>query len=178
MRMTDKEVDEFIKISEKQGVKYKSRTEASESAHRLMEVYKLLFDGAVEEHQRQERLKKEPKGFALKSEGRTCSLCRRSVTGEVWYDKWGMKCLDCHAAFKKKILPGYVFRDSDNEKYITASELSWKFGLHAQTIKKLIRTGELKARVVNSKTYADTIVFLKRDNLTLSEIIKPYVKDR
>lgn len=173
--ITEKELDDFIAICDKDGIKYKDRAEARDSAQRLFSVYEILFEGAMEMVQWDKRLEEEPKGFAIPSNGRTCSLCKRSVQGEVWWDKWGMKCLDCQEALNKKVIPGYVFKDSDNNKHITASQLSWKFRLHSQTIKKLIRTGELKARIVKSKTYADTIVFLKSDNPNLPKVIEPYV---
>lgn len=173
----EKELDEFIKISKKEGIEYKTREEARDSAQRLMSAYELLFDLAMEQVQWDKRLKKEPKGFAIPSEGRTCSLCKHNIQGEVWYDKWGMKCMDCQNAFNKKIVPGYVFKDSNNEKHITASQLSWKFGLRSQTINKLVRNGDLKARVIKSKTHKDTLVFLRGENPELPDVIKPYAKD-
>lgn len=170
----DKELDEFIAISEEKGIKYKDRNEAREAAHRLVSFVEILHEGAVEQMEWNKRLEKEPKGFAIPSNGRTCSLCKRSVHGEVWWDKWGMKCLDCQEALDKKVIPGYVFKDRDNERHITGSELSWRYGLHPQTVKKLIRTGELKPRIIKSKDYSDTIVFLKRENPDLPDIIQQF----
>ncbi len=172
LNINEKEIDRFIKLSKDGGVVYKSRAEASEAAHRLFDVYDLLFQEAMKEMKREGKLKDHPKGFALESNGRMCSLCSSSVTGDIWYDKWGMKCMACHEAFKKKIVPGYVFRDDDNEKHITASQLQWEFDIRHQTIKKLIRQGRLKVRTVKGN---GTIVFLKSENPDLIKIIE---KDR
>lgn len=175
-RLTDKELDKFIDICQQDGISYSSRDEARESAQRLFSLYDVLFEGAMEQLKWDKRLEKEPKGFPIASEGRTCSLCKRNVQGEVWYDKWGMRCLDCQDAYRKKIVPGYVFNDHDNKKHITGSQLNWRFGLHAQTIKKLVRNGVLKARVVTSKNYGDTLVFLKRENPDMAAVIEQYKK--
>lgn len=169
--ISDKYLDEFIAISEEKGIKYKDRDEAREAAHRLVSFVEILHEGAIEQMEWNKRLEKEPKGFAIPSNGRTCSLCRRNVQGEVWWDKWGMKCLDCQEALNKKIIPGYVFNDSDNNKHITASQLNWKYGVHYQTIKKLIKSGELMARIVPSSSSSDTLVFLKSENPELAEIV-------
>lgn len=174
--INDKELDEFIALSEKKGIKYKDRNEARDAAQRLVSFIEILHEGAMEQMEWDKRLEKEPKGFAIPSSGRTCSLCKRNVQGEVWWDKWGMKCLDCQAALDKKIIPGYVFTDRDNERHITGSELHWRFGIHPKTIQRLVRSGELKPRVVKSKTSTATLIFLKRENINLPEIIQPYVK--
>jgi protein-arginine kinase activator protein McsA len=176
MSISDKSLDEFIALYKKEGKEFKDRDEARRSAQNLVNLFKHLHEGSMEELQRQEKLKSSPQGFAIDSNGRTCSLCKRSVVGQIWYDKWGMKCVDCHSAFKKKIIPGYVFKDDKNERHITADKLSWKFGIHNQAIKKLVRNGTLKARVVKSSTYSDTIVFMKRDNPDLPSLIASHIK--
>lgn len=118
----------------------------------------------------EERLKEESQGFALSSNGRTCCLCRTSVVGEVWYDKWGMKCITCQNALNKKIVPGYVFKDDNNEKHITASDLTKKYGIHRQTIKKLIKQEKIKPREFPN----GITLFLKTENQNLPEIISEY----
>jgi hypothetical protein len=54
--------------------------------------------------------------------------------------------MNCQDAINKRKIPGSLCKDWKNEKYITDSELSYKTGLHIQTIRKLIRQGEIKAR--------------------------------
>lgn len=42
MRLTDKQLDEFIAISKKSGIKYKNRAEAYESALSLLRLTKII----------------------------------------------------------------------------------------------------------------------------------------
>lgn len=43
MKLTDKQLDEFIAISKKQGIKYKTRGEALESALSLLRLTKAII---------------------------------------------------------------------------------------------------------------------------------------
>jgi hypothetical protein len=167
MELTEKEYAEFKSICKKQGIQYETEVEYREAANNLFRFVKLSYDLAKEHYAWEKRLENEPKGFAIKSNGRSCCLCHDSVNGEVWYDKWGMKCMTCQAALNKKIIPGYVFKDSDNNRHITASKLQWKYGLHAQTIRKLINNGTLKPRIIPQ----GITLFLKSENPKLPEIL-------
>jgi hypothetical protein len=92
----------------------------------------------------------------------------------MYFDKWGAKCPDCQEALNKNIIPGYVFKDRDNHKHITASELSWRHKLPYQTIKKLIRQNKLKARTIPK---SNTLVFLRKENPDLPTLIKEHQKN-
>lgn len=138
-----------------------------QSADNLVRFVELMVELDAEHRSWERRLEKEPKGFSIPSKGRNCSLCKSGIYGEVWYDKWGMKCLNCQNAFNKKLIPGYVFKDKDNKRHITAAQLNSKFGLHPQTIKKLIRQKKLNARVIPN----GPMVFLKSDNPNLPDVI-------
>lgn len=163
------DLDEFLKIAKKEGIKYKSREEAEQSARDLLRFAELMYDIYKEDKARKDRLEQEPDGFLMDGNGRSCALCRRPVAGDMWYDKWGMKCLDCHEAYKKKVIPGYVFTDRDNEKHITASTLSWKFDIPIMTIKKLVRENKLKARYIKGN---ETLVFLRKENPDIVKIVR------
>lgn len=166
-RLSQKTYDDFKQISNKNGITYASDLEMKQSADNLVRFVKLMAELEAEHRGWEQRLEKEPKGFSIPSKGRNCSLCRTGVHGEVWYDKWGMKCMNCQAALHKKIIPGYVFKDKDNKRHITAAQLNSKFGLHPQTINKLIRQKKLKARLVTN----GPTVFLKSDNPNLPDVI-------
>lgn len=166
-RLSQKTYDDFKKISDKNGINYASELEMKQSADNLVSFMKLMIELDAEHRGWERRLEKEPKGFSLPSKGRTCSLCKVSIHGEVWYDKWGLKCMNCQSALNKKIIPGYVFKDSDNKRHITAAQLNSKFGIHPQTVNKLVRQGKLKARIVPS----GPTVFLKTENPDLPEVI-------
>lgn len=167
MALTDKDYEEFKKISDKEGITYESDFEMKQSANNLVRFVELLIEMDQEHRGWDRRLEKEPKGFAMHSEGRSCVLCGQCVFGDIWYDKWGLSCMNCHAAYVKRIIPGYVIKDHDHEKSITASALSWKFGIHHQTIMKLVRHGKLKARQVPG----GPTVFLRRENPDLADIL-------
>ena len=166
-RLSKKQYDEYKRICNEKGITYESELEMQLEADKLVDFVKLMVELGQEEHERERRLLKEPKGFTVPSKGRTCSLCKQSVFGEVWYDKWGMRCMNCQAAYKRRIIPGYVFKDHDNHKHYTAEELHWRVGVHPQTLKKLIREGKLKPRIV---PHGPT-VFLKRDNPDLPKVL-------
>lgn len=169
MTLTDKQLDEFIAISEKEGIKYKTRAEAQDSAQNLVQLCDIVLKMGIEEDTRQKRLKKEPKGFAISGEGRTCLVCRNHISEDMWYDKWGQKCMACQEAVNKKIVPGYICKDDKNEKHITASNLSYKTRVKAQIIKKLVREDKLKPRIVKGN---GTMVFLRKENPDILEIIE------
>jgi len=167
-QLRDKDYEGFKKVCEKEGIKYETEAEYKEAADNLVNFFSLLIEMDQEQKGWERRLEKEPGGFVLPSEGRTCPLCKRCMYEDMWYDKWGMKCYNCQAALNKKIVPGYVFKDHKNLKHFTDSELSWKTKLHIQTIRKLVRQGKIKARVIPK----GPMVFLKRENPDLGAVIE------
>lgn len=168
--LTKKEYASFKAICKKEGIKYETEAEYEEAAQNLYSYVKLTYKLAREHHSWEQRLKSEPKGFWLDSEGRTCYVCHTNVHGQIWFDKWGLKCANCQEAFKKKIFPGYVLKDKDNSKHITDAQLSWRFKLHNQTIKKLVRLGQLKPRIIPD----GPMIFLRKENPGLPQIIEKY----
>ena len=168
--ISEKSLAEFKKICDDKGIKYDTEAEYRDSAQNLLNFFELLYDMSKEDLLRKKRLETEPKGFEMESEGRTCHLCGRSNYDlKLWYDKWGMKCMDCQNALDKKIIPGYVFKDYKNEKHITASTLSWKMDIRQQTIRKLVRQGKLKAREIPGTR---TLVFLRKENPDIAAVIE------
>ncbi|HRF28260.1 MAG TPA: hypothetical protein PL051_01285 [Candidatus Saccharibacteria bacterium] len=168
VHLSEESYAEFKSICDKEGIHYDTEAEYREAAQNLLSLFEVLYDGASEELARKKRLATEPNGYAIDSNGRTCFVCHRNVQGEIWYDKWGMKCMNCQAAFKRKIFPGYVLKDRDNNRHVTDSQLGWKYGLHSQTIKKLIREGRLKPRVIPN----GPMIFLRKENPDLPQIIE------
>lgn len=168
--LTEKEFNSFKDICEKDGIKYDTEEEYKEAARNLYSFVKLSYELAREQLSWEKRLEKEPQGFWLDSEGRTCYVCHTNVSGQIWFDKWGLKCANCQSAFRKKVFPGYILKDRDNNKHVTDSQLGWKFGLHNQTIKKLVRLGLLKPRIIPN----GPMIFLRKENPELSSVIKEY----
>lgn len=165
---TEEDIKKFKAICEKEGIKYDTEAEYRDAAQNLLNFAALAYDMAKEDLLRKKRLDKEPKGFEMDGNGRLCWLCS-NAPDKIWYDKWGMKCLDCQTALDKKIIPGYVFKDRDNEKHVTASRLAWKFDIGIQTVKKLLRQGKLKAREIPGN---GTLVFLRKDNPNIVEVLE------
>ena len=167
-KMSDKHFAEFKAICEKEGIKYETEAECRDAEQNLIGLVDVLIQSEFEERQRKARLEKEPKGFAMAGEGRNCSLCKQTVYNkDGWYDKWGFKCPACQNAVSKRIVPGSLCRDHDNEKYITESSLAWKTDLHTQTIRKLIRQGKIKARQIPK----GASIILRKDNPNISDIL-------
>jgi hypothetical protein len=95
-------------------------------------------------------------------------LCGYGVyEGDGWYDKWGFKCNNCQDAVNKKKIPGSLCGDYDHKKCITDTALSYRFDLHVQTIRKLIRRGDIKARQIPNGPF----VILRKENPDLKKIL-------
>lgn len=168
-KISDKTLLGFKKICDDKGITYKTDQEYRDSAQQLVSYVSLLVEIDQAEQARKKRLDTEPKGYALAGEGRSCSLCGQTVYGtDGWYDKWGFKFMNCQNAVDKRIIPGSMCRDYQNEKCVTDSTLSRIADLRLQTIRKLIRTGKIKARKIPSGPY----VILRKDNPDLRKVLK------
>lgn len=160
----------FKAICKKEGIVYETEAEYEKAARDVYSFVELSFDIAMEQRNWERRLEKEPKGFWIEGDGRICYVCHMSARNRIWFDKWGLKCENCQAAFEKKIFPGYILKDRDNEKYITDSQLNWKFNIPCPTIKKLVRDNTLVAREIPN----GPMIFLRKENPSLADIVAPY----
>lgn len=164
VHLTQEDVDRFNDTFEKEfGTKY-SNEEAWEATHNLVGFFKLLTEIEIENLKRKERLKTEPKGFHLEDGPYNCRICSTYVNGEdSWYDKYGIKCLDCQRAQEKKIIPVSAVKDTDS--WFSSCQLKDKLGIRYQTAQKLIREKKLKARtVLNDNGGVHFQIFLIKDN--------------
>lgn len=169
---TDKLVADLKKALAKDGIRYETEFEYREAAQNLVSFVELAFEVALEQASWDRRLRDEPSGFTMAGGGRCCSLCSTCVSGDIWYTKWGLMCVNCHTAYDKKIVPGYVFKDSKNEKHATDWWLAHHTGLTTQTIRKLIRQGKIVARKVPNGPY----VILVRDNPDIKAILQEEIE--
>lgn len=177
---TKEQVDEFKELMKKEyGVEYGDE-EAREAAINFLGFTTLLVDLAVEEYKRQERLKKEPKGFLLEG-SYTCCVCRSVPEDQkIWYDKHGMKCFHCQNALDRRIIPVSVCHNDDNKVYFTSYDLQHDLKIHAATVGKLIRQKKLIARniPVRGGSGIHYQLFLKKDNVAfLKSLIRTKTKD-
>jgi hypothetical protein len=155
----------------------KSTKLTDEGLHNLVGFIETFIEIDQAQKALQARLKDEPKGFSIVGEGTRCSLCERHFYEEMWYDKWGGKCFDCQDAVDKRVVPGSICRDIRNEKHILATDLSQKYDIHYQTIKKLARQGKIKPRAFKGQ-HGEVWVFLRKENPKLGEVIQQAIKTK
>ncbi|MGH7202829.1 MAG: hypothetical protein ACREHC_00100 [Candidatus Levyibacteriota bacterium] len=133
----------------------------------VVQLAKLRAEMEGEESIRKKRLQKEPKGFPPTGEGRSCHICFTHInSSNGWYDKYGFKCLDCQRALDEGILPPEVFVDDDS--WYSDWYIESEFHIPAPTIKKLVREGKLKPRIVtnsNGKHHRYVFMALENNNL-------------
>lgn len=165
MKLSDERIKEFQEIYKKEYGKELSWEEATEAARNLMNLAELIYDCAQRDFRLKQKLKEHPKGFHVEGEGYTCFICGRSVSNEeTWYDGNSVKCLLCQKAFDKKILPKSVGKNKD--LWYSIWEFDYHFGIKSPTVRKFIRHGKLKARVIpneEGKPYCE--ILLIKDNL-------------
>lgn len=164
MALSKKSIDEFKRIFKEKYGEELNDGEAHEAARNLLGFFETLFEIDMRDRGRKRRLRKEPEGFHITDGIYNYCLCHRQVTGdESWYDQWGVKCLLCQKAVKEGIVPGFACVESDS-RYLMW-EMKDKFKLHPATVRKLVRQGKLKARIVtceNGRAYE--YIFLKKEN--------------
>lgn len=161
-------IQELKDIHQEKTGKPLSDEDAIEGANNLTNFAKLLYDCALRDHRRKLQLKESPNGFGIPNKnGYSCWLCRNTNTDwEYWYDKNGMKCPPCQKALDEGIVPESVMHDKDS--WLSMYDVKKKLELHHSTIQKMIRTGELKARIIQNNSHNYFWVFLKEENSLLT----------
>lgn len=147
--ISQERLDEFKKIFEKDYGKTYTDDEAREAANNLLSFFKIIMDMSEERYRWDKRLEQEPKGFAMEGNGRSCCICKESIRGDIWYDKNGLKCIDCQNAIEKKQIPKSVCKD--NHSFYTSWELQNRLKVRYQTIAKMVREGKIIERVIKTK---------------------------
>ncbi|MDD4931166.1 MAG: hypothetical protein PHG66_03380 [Candidatus Colwellbacteria bacterium] len=172
MSLSDKAIKEFQEIYKKKYGKDISPEEARDAGERLVGLFEVLFDSHVAELRLKEKLKDHPKGFSLMDdEIYNCGICHTQIRDEeLWYDKWGKKCLACQDAVNKKIIPGKICYN--NKDWYAVWELDSCFKLKAAAARKLIRQGVLKARIVPKSGFEVILLKENTDVLPPKEILK------
>ncbi len=184
MKLEKDQIDEFKGIFKNTYGKELSDQEAADSARNLLGFFESLMKIAEHQAEMERKLKKEPRGFHIINDVYNCSICGRSITGdESWYDRWGAKCLLCQKAVDTGSVPGFVCKEKNG--WYSMWALKSKFGIKHQTAGKLVRQGNLKAKIIlarNGSPYE--YVFLKKENPHLidpdrkSPVRKSYDKNR
>lgn len=145
-------------LTDKEGFEY------LDGLRRMEQLKEVMGDIHAREEARKERLKENPKGFALEEGGYSCWMCKNPVPPfDNWYDKYGLKCMSCQHALERKTVPLKYFKNHD--LWYTSYDLQSKFKLHSQTIRKLVREGKLKAYTIEGEgMQRDYYLFPKEEN--------------
>jgi len=168
MQVSDESVQEFKKIYREKYGKELSDQEAYEAAQNLANFAELLYDCAKQDHFRKLKLKDHPDGYHLPDgEYYNCRICYSTISGpETWYREYGTTCVICKKAIDERVVPISVITDRDS--WYDSHALKDKFGLHSSTVRKMIRTGELRARTIKNDEHDYFQVFLKEENQCLN----------
>lgn len=164
VQLSNESIQKFKELMEEKSGKEVTWEEAAEGGRNLVNLFDVLYKCEMEHRSWDERLKKEPKGFALEGNGRNCAVCGTSTREDTnWYDKWGIKCFTCQRAIDKKLIPGSVAR-SDKNRY-SPYDLEDRFGITKPAQRKWVKEGILKSRIVpNEKGGVHYHLFLIKDN--------------
>jgi rubrerythrin len=172
---SSKEVREFKQIYKQEYDKKLTNKQAWESATNLLQFIAILINIEYEEELRKRKLKRHPEGFHL-SKGKVyfCPICNQEIEDKnSWYDDCGFKCIICQRALDKKVLPKYVFEK--DLCYWDSWQLKDKFGLHYNTVQKLIKEKKLKSRIIRTKNGGiHHQIFVKKENPYLDKFSKKY----
>lgn len=170
MTLSREHIQELKDLIEKKEGKEVAWSEAEEAGHNLVNLVQLLLEVGEKDWRRQKRLEKESKGFHLEGGPYNCRVCYAHISDEeTWYDKNGIKCLNCQRALNKKVISQKVCKDRDS--WYAMWELNSKFGIKTQTALKKIREGELKPRIIKDESgKPHYYIFLKKDNLELKVV--------
>lgn len=164
MHISKEQLEEFKRIYKKEYGDELTDDEAYDAAYRVAGFAKLAFDFYVEDKIRKQKLKKDPKGFSLEGVGvYTCPICGRSTpANEMWYDKYGQKCIICQKAIDKRIIPGNICKNED--LWYSTWEFDSYFKMKTPTVNKLVRQNILRARIIPD---INCSIFLIKDNIDI-----------
>lgn len=168
MDLSAEEFGRFVKMAKKDGVELESDDQYRQMHRDLCAFAELAFDVWKFQQSLDCQLEKEQGGFAFPADGRMCKLCLGGGAGDFWYDKRGMRCMDCQTSYINKIIPGYVFIDKNNKRHITETGLIVRYHADRKDIRRYVKKGILKPRRIEHGQFPATLVFLKRENPNLS----------
>lgn len=147
MAIKDKSLEKFREILERDSKRKWSDDEVKDSVDRLTRFCTLIIDMYREEKLKEKKLEEFPTGYHLDDrEGQYhCNICYKYITGEeTWYDKYGLKCMDCQRNIDNGIIPGEICKNED--LWFKSWQLKSDLGIHPMTAKKLVREGKLKVK--------------------------------
>lgn len=167
-------IQEFKDIAKKDG-KDVTDEEAKEAAWGLIRYAELVYEVARRQVKLKARLRKEPDGFPVDGQY-SCLVCGNGINEQNgWYHTGGQRCLVCHKAVLDGTIPTFIFDNRDS--YFSVWALSRILEKKNVTIYKMVRQGELKARIVlNENSKPHEYIFLKKENPGIREYYNPVRK--
>ncbi|RJQ32010.1 hypothetical protein C4572_01565 [Candidatus Parcubacteria bacterium] len=136
-----KDRDRFC-MTDEEGKKFQ------EEKWNLQQIAKFVDEWKEKDKVREEKLKANPKGFHLDGVGYRCAICHDSTKeGDNWYDEFGIKCLVCQKAIDDGEIPASLAKDEDS--WYSKFELDHYFNLKGPVLRKWIKEGIIKPRVVS-----------------------------
>ena len=174
MAITDQSLQKYKEILERDSKRKWSDDEVRDAVERMTQFCTLIIDMYREEKQKERKLKEFPNGYHLEDrDGQYhCRICYRYIEGkDTWYDKYGLKCMDCQRNVDNDVIPGEICKDEN--LWFKNWQLKSDLGIHPQTAKKLVREGKLKVHNLldsEGKTYFQ--VYLVSENKEFLKTIK------
>ncbi|MES2223745.1 MAG: hypothetical protein V4469_02305 [Patescibacteria group bacterium] len=173
----EEHVQEMKNIMEREGGKEVTWDEAEEAFANLGRYANLIYEFALEDRRRKNKLREFPKGYILESRGYSCAICGNSTQeNENWYDQYGIKCSICQKAInRKEILPS-IAKNRDNR--YSEYDMESDFNVNKKKLKEWIEAGIIKPRTVMDGSRVHCHIFLIKDNkdfLPQRKMVKSYM---
>ena len=164
VQLSTERIQEMKDLLEKKEGREFTWAEASEAAHNLAGFAQLLWELHIKEKQREKKLEEFPKGFQLEG-GYSCSICGNggTLSGGIWYDKWGMKCMTCQVAVNRKEIPASVAKNK--ESWYSKYDIESRFNVKGPALRSWVKQGILKSRTITRDGKGSYLeIFLIKDN--------------
>lgn len=95
----------------------------------------------------EQKLQHHPNGFAVTGKKYPCRLCGQGrEADQMWYDRFGLKCIACQQAVEQGVIPGEIVLD--DTLYYKEFDLAHYFRLEGKALREWIKKGLLKPRII------------------------------
>ncbi|MFA6145933.1 MAG: hypothetical protein WC697_01195 [Patescibacteria group bacterium] len=177
--LSKKSLKEFKKIYKKEFGEEISDQEAFKQGTNLVNLFKLLYEVDHRERGWKKKLEENPKGFHLTDGSYSCCICGQNVSGDnSWYDQNGIKCLLCQEAIEDNIIPPEACHNKDS--WYAIWEFDYYFKMKSATVRKFIRQGKLKARIIlneNGRTHLEILMIKENPDVLPAKPKSHLVRD-
>ncbi len=132
-------------------LKKEGKEVTDEQAEKVLDFLYLLAPLALNitlrEAKWEQKLQRHPNGFAVVGKKYPCGLCGQGRDADqMWYDRFGLKCIACQQALEKGIIPGEIV--SDDTLFYSEYDLKHYFRLEGKALREWIKKGLLKPRII------------------------------